>query len=82
MAHCILILQGKCPVRSVNGTTTFSVVYDWSFNCILANPMKDATDDTMVEALKKNITYVSSRGFKPDSNIMDNVASKAINNCL
>ena len=36
----------------------------------------------MVEAFKKNITYFSEIGFKPVFNIMVNVASKSIKNCL
>ena len=36
----------------------------------------------MVDAFKTNINDLLSRGFKPYLNIMDNVASKAINDYL
>ena len=32
----------------------------------------------MVEAFTKNVKYLSVRGFKPEYNVMDNLASKAI----
>ena len=38
-------LTGKSPVRNANRTTTAFVVYNWSSNCILATPIKDATND-------------------------------------
>ena len=75
-------LTRKFPVRSVNGIKTFFVVYEWSSNCIPATPIKDSTNDTMVEALKTYITYLSARGFKTVFKIMDNVESKAIKNYL
>ena len=36
----------------------------------------------MISAFKKNITYLTKRGFKPCFNIIDNVASKAIKEYL
>ena len=67
-------LSRKFLVRSVNKIKAVFFVYNWSSNCILATPIKDATNDTMVEAFKTNIKYLSSRGFKPVFNIMNNVA--------
>ena len=56
----------------------FFVLYDWTTNVILATPMKDAKDESMIKAFKENIEYLRDRGFKPSSNIIDNVASKVI----
>ena len=59
-------------------THVFFVLYDWTTNAILATPMKDANDDSMIRAFKENMEYLGDRGFKPSFNIIDNVASKAI----
>ena len=75
-------LTRKFPVRSVNRMKSVFVIYDWSSNLILATTIKDYTNDTMVEAFKTNINYLSARGFKPVFNIMYNVASKVIKNYL
>ena len=56
----------------------FFVLYDWTTNAILATPMKDAKDESMIKALKKNIEYLGESDFKPSFNIIDIVASKAI----
>ena len=71
-------LTGNFPVRSIDGITCFFVLYDWTTNAILATPMKDAKDESMIKAFKENIEYLGERGFKPTFNIIDNVASKAI----
>ena len=71
-------LTGNFPVRSMDGFTCFFVLYDWTTNAILATPMKDAKDESMIKAFKENIEYLGERGFKPTFNIIDNVASKAI----
>ncbi len=62
----------------MDGMTDIFVLYDCTLNVILATPITDATDSTMVEAFKHNIEYLGKRGFKPKFNVMDNVASKAI----
>ena len=75
-------LTGKFPIRSIEGYTCFFILYDWTTNAILATPIKDAKDESMVAAFKKNIEYLEERGFKPSFNIIDNVASKAIREYL
>jgi hypothetical protein len=42
--------------------------------------LETTTDENMIEAFQKNISYLTRRGFKPSFNIIDNVASKAIKN--
>ena len=44
-------LTGNFPVRSIDGCTAFFILYDWTTNVILATPIKDATDETMVVAI-------------------------------
>ena len=59
-------------------TQLFFVMYDWTTKAILATPIKDATDESMMTAFKENIEYLAEGGFKPVFNIIDNIASKAI----
>ena len=58
--------------------TTVFVLYDWTMNTILAKPIKNAKDETMVRGFKSKIEYLSKQGFKLCFNIMDNEASEAI----
>ena len=62
--------------------TAMFIMYDWKSNAILATPIKEAKAEKIVELKKKNITYLSKRGFKPVYNIIDNVATKAIKTYL
>ena len=62
--------------------TLIFIMYDWTSNAILATPTKEAKEETIVECFKKNITYLSKRGFKPVYNVIDNVATNAINTYL
>mgnify|MGYP003325311313 CR=1 FL=1 len=71
-------LTGNFPLRSLDGHMTVFILYDWTTNAILAEPIRDAKDETMVDTLKKQVEYLSARGFKPQFNIIDNVASKAV----
>ena len=71
-------LTGNFPVRSIDGFTCFFVLYDWTTNAILAIPMKDTKDDSMIRASKENIEDLGDRGLKPSFNITNNVASKVI----
>ena len=73
---------GNFPITSVDGMKAIYILYDWTTNAILATPIKTATDDEMIRAFKKNITYLTQRGFKPAFNVIDNVASKAIKKYL
>ena len=45
--------------------TAMFIMYDWTSNVILATPIKEAKAETIVECFKKNIKYLSRRGFKP-----------------
>ena len=53
-------------------------MYDWIANAILATPIKNAADESMVAVFKENIEFQEERGFKPVFNVIDNIASKAI----
>ena len=69
---------GKFTIRSMDGMVTIFIVYDWTTNAILATPVKNMAEETIVSCFKQKITYLTKRGFKPILNIIDNVASKAV----
>ena len=69
---------GNFPLRSHDGMMTIFIMYDWSSNSILAQPIPNTKDETIIKAFKEKIEYLTSRGFKPKFNILDNIASKAI----
>ena len=73
---------GKFPVRSLDGMVTVFILYDWTSNAILADPVENTKDDTIVRVFKQRVKYLLKRGFKPKFNIMDNVASKAVQRFL
>ena len=58
------------------------IMYDWSSNAILATPVTDTKSDTIMATFQDNITYLEARGFKPSFNIIDNIASKAVQKYL
>ena len=69
---------GKFPVKSLDGMVTMLIMYDWSSNSILAEPIENTKDETIINAFREKIEYLRKRGFKPRFNILDNIASKAI----
>ena len=75
-------LTGNFPLRSLDGMMTILIIYDWTTNSILALPIENAKDETLVKAFKTQVKYLHKRGFKPKFNIIDNVASKAIKTYL
>ena len=72
-------LTGKFPIISIHGTTAMFIMYDWTTNAILATPIKEAKAEKIVECFKKDITYLSKRGFNPVYNVIENLATNAIN---
>ena len=69
---------GNFPIRSIEGYIAIFLMYDFTINAILAAPIKDTKDETMIEAFQTHIKYITNIGFKPSFNIIDNVVSKAI----
>ena len=69
---------GKFPVRSLKGMVTLFIMYDWSSNSILAEPIANTKDETIIKEFSEKLEYLKKRGFKPRFNILDNIASKAI----
>ena len=75
-------LTGRFPITSVDRMTAIFIMYDWTTNAILATPIKDAKAETIVDCFKTNVRYLAKQGFKPTYNIIDNVASKAVQTYL
>ena len=62
----------------MDGMVAIFIVYDWTTNAIIVNPVKNKKEETIVECFKKNIEYLSKRGFKTVLNIINNVATRAV----
>ena len=59
---------GKFPVRSIDGMVTMFVMYDWSSNSILVEPIKNTKDETIITVFKEKIEQTScSEGSSQDS---------------
>ena len=55
-------LTGNFPMRSIDAYITFFIFYDWTTNTIMATPIKGATDESVVEAIKKIPNTWQSQG--------------------
>ena len=75
-------LTGSFPFMSLEGSVCFFVLYHYESNCILASPIKGMDDKTIFKTYKKYFEELTSKGFKPKLNIMDNQATKHIKQFL
>ena len=66
------------PIIRIDGYIAIFILYDWTTNAILATPIKDTKDETMINDFQTHIKYITNRGFKPCFNTIDNVASEVI----
>ena len=62
--------------------TTVFVLYDWTTNAILIEPVENTKSETLVRVFKEKIDNLAKRSLKPKFNIIDNVASKAVRKYL
>jgi hypothetical protein len=69
---------GNMPVVSYAGNKCHFVCYEYRSNAILVRAMKDQTDDSLQKAFQNVYEFLTTRGFKPKLNIMDNQCSKRI----
>ena len=75
-------LTGSFPFMLLDGSICFFVLYHYESNCILATPIKGVDDKTIFEAYKMYFEELTSKGFKPKLNLMDNQAIKYIKQYL
>ena len=71
-------LTGNFPMRSLDGMVSVFILYDWTSNAILAEPVANTKDKTLVAIFKDKVEYLTKRGFKPAFNILDNVAPRVV----
>ena len=60
---------GNFPVREM---VTMFIMYDWSSNSILAEPIVNTKDKTMIGRFREKIEYLTKQRFKQRFNILDN----------
>jgi len=75
-------LPGEFPVRSIRNMRYIFVCYAYQPNAILVRPMTSRNSESMVAAYEDIYTYLTAKGFKPNLNIIDNEASKAVQNFI
>jgi hypothetical protein len=69
---------GRFPVQSFHGKQIQFVAYEYRSNAIIVKTLRDQTDKSMVEAFQEVYEYLTTKGFKPKLNVMDNQCSKAV----
>ena len=73
---------GKFPVRSLEGHMYVFVMYDYTTNAILIEPLRSMESQEFVTAFRKKITYLKKRGFTPQFNVIDNIVSTKVKEFL
>ena len=68
-------LTGRFPHLSSQGNKYILVVYDYDSNAILAEPLQSRQGFHIKQAYNKIITFLASRGAKPNVFILDNEIS-------
>jgi hypothetical protein len=71
-------LTGSFPFISLDGSICFLVMYHYEANAILAKPISAPDNISIFNAYKMQFNDLTSKGFKPKINIMDNQATKHI----
>ncbi len=80
-------LTGTFPFMSLEGNICFLVVYHYKTNSILALPITNFNDESILATYRQQFELLESKGHKIKFNIMDNQASRVIkifltqNNC-
>jgi hypothetical protein len=67
---------------SLDGSICFFVIYHYKANAIMAKPISDLDNISIFNAYKMQLEDLTSKGFKPKINIIDNQATKQIKACL
>jgi hypothetical protein len=75
-------LTGSFPFMFRDGSVCFFVLYHYESNIILATPLKGLDDVSIFNTYKTHFNDLTSKGFKPKLNVMDNQATKHITQFL
>lgn len=70
--------MGRFPHTSSQGNKYIMVLYHYAFNAILATPMKNQLNNTIIETYRKMLQPLLLAGFKPDLHMMGNKMSKQV----
>jgi hypothetical protein len=73
---------GAFPVTSRAGNKYLLILYDFDLNAILVEPMKARSDDEALRANTALYKTLTARGCKPNLNILNNEASRAIKRAI
>ena len=71
-------LNGKFPVTLIRNNKYILVLYHYDSNGILVEPMENCTDAEALRVYDKIYECLQQQGCKQKLNIMDNEASKAV----
>jgi hypothetical protein len=71
-------LTGSFPSISLDGSICFFILYHYEANAILATPIDSLDNISIFNANKIKFIDLTSKGFKPKANIMDNQVTKQI----
>jgi hypothetical protein len=71
-------LTGSFPFILLDGSVCFFVMYHYEANAILANPNSGLDNISIINAYKMQFNDLTSKGFNPKINVMDNQATKHI----
>jgi hypothetical protein len=75
-------LTGSFPFMFLDGSVCFFALYHYESNSILAMPLKGLDDISIFNMYKMHFNILTSKGFKPKLNVMDNQATKQIKQFL
>ncbi len=75
-------LTGSFPFMSLEGNMCFLIVYHYNTNAILALPIADFTDNSILPAYIKQFELLKFKGYKIKLNVMDNQVCRIIKNYL
>jgi hypothetical protein len=75
-------LTGSFPFMSYNGSISSFILYHYESNSILAMPITGLNDVSICMAYKQQFELLTSKGFKPKFNTMDNQVTKHIKTFL
>ena len=73
---------GALPAISLDGNQYYFIVYEYDTNYIFAIPIKNITDDAIMEASKEVFQELKDKGHKPTFNVTDNQETKPIKEFL
>ena len=69
---------GALPAISLYGHQYYFIAYDYDTNYIFAIPIKNVTDEAIIEAFKEVFQGLKNKGHKPTFNFTDNQATNPI----